>query len=52
MNTAKCYMTGQTIAFLQFGREPRTIDDVRHTSNINNENFVPEITPYLKNLAN
>lgn len=50
MNTAKCATTGQTAAFLQFGRELRTTDDIQHDINavIDNDNFVPEITPYLK----
>ncbi|GFU76549.1 transposon Tf2-8 polyprotein [Trichonephila clavipes] len=50
LNTAKCETTGQTAAFLNFGRELRTpsevINDIRVV--IQNDNFVPEITPYLK----
>ena len=53
MNTAKCDTTGETAAFLQFGRELRTTDDVQHDIRavIHNDNFVPEITPYLKRFA-
>ncbi|GFW71615.1 integrase catalytic domain-containing protein [Trichonephila clavipes] len=51
LNTAKCETTGQTAAFLNFGRELRTpsevVNDIRVV--IQNDNFVPEITPYLKN---
>ncbi|GFU01812.1 hypothetical protein TNCV_1523181 [Trichonephila clavipes] len=50
LNTAKCETTGQTAAFLNFGRELRTptevVNDIRVV--IQNDNFVPEITPYLK----
>ncbi|GFT81023.1 integrase catalytic domain-containing protein [Trichonephila clavipes] len=53
LNSAKCDTTSKTAAFLQFGREMRTIDDVTNDFRaiIDNENFVPEITPYLKRLA-
>ncbi|KFM62693.1 hypothetical protein X975_19850, partial [Stegodyphus mimosarum] len=53
MNTHKCETTGQTAAFLQFGRELRTPDDVTHDLRhvISNDNFVAEITPYLKRFA-
>ncbi|GFW52688.1 retrovirus-related Pol polyprotein from transposon 412 [Trichonephila clavipes] len=53
LNTAKCETTGQTAAFLNFGRELRTpsevVNDIRAV--IQNDNFVPEITPYLKKFA-
>ncbi|GFU51111.1 integrase catalytic domain-containing protein [Trichonephila clavipes] len=53
LNTAKCETTGQTAAFLNFGRELRTpsevVNDIRFV--IQNDNFVPEITPYLKKFA-
>ncbi|GFV85249.1 hypothetical protein TNCV_928801 [Trichonephila clavipes] len=53
LNTAKCETTGQTPAFLNFGRELRTpsevVKDIRVV--IQNDNFVPEITPYLKKFA-
>ncbi|XP_071044455.1 uncharacterized protein [Parasteatoda tepidariorum] len=54
MNSAKCETTGETASFLMFGREMRTIDDVTSDFRaiVNNDNFVPEITPYLKRLAN
>ncbi|GFU69557.1 hypothetical protein TNCV_1351171 [Trichonephila clavipes] len=53
LNSAKCDTTGKTAAYLQFGREMRTIDDVTNDfpAIIDNENFVPEITPYLNRLA-
>ncbi|GBM86212.1 hypothetical protein AVEN_239242-1 [Araneus ventricosus] len=53
MNTSKCDTTGHTAAYLQFGRELRTTDDVNHDlrSLIENYNFVAEITPYLKHFA-
>ncbi|GFX59943.1 integrase catalytic domain-containing protein [Trichonephila clavipes] len=42
-----CDTTGKTAAYLQFGREMRTIDDVTNDFRaiIDNENFFPEITP-------
>ncbi|GFV94433.1 uncharacterized protein TNCV_3352711 [Trichonephila clavipes] len=50
LNTAKCETTGQTAAFLNFGRKLRSpsevVNDIRVV--IQNDNFVPEITPYLK----
>ncbi|GFY22853.1 retrovirus-related Pol polyprotein from transposon 412 [Trichonephila clavipes] len=53
LNTAKCETTGQMAAFLNFGRELRTpsevVNDIRVV--IQNDNFVPEITPYLKKFA-
>ncbi|GFX95210.1 pro-Pol polyprotein [Trichonephila clavipes] len=53
LNTAKCEMTGQTAAFPNFGRELRSpsevVNDIRVV--IQNDNFVPEITPYLKKFA-
>ncbi|GBN85496.1 hypothetical protein AVEN_77444-1 [Araneus ventricosus] len=53
MNTHKCETTGYTPAYLQFASELRTIDDIVNdlTSVIENDNFVPEITPYLKELS-
>ncbi|KAF8795000.1 hypothetical protein HNY73_002902 [Argiope bruennichi] len=52
--TAVCVTTGHTPAFLQFGRELRTFDDVVRDFKavVDNDNFVPEITPYLKRFAN
>lgn len=54
LNTAKCDSTGQTAAYLMFGRELRTPDDIAHDfrSVVENDNFIPEITPYLRNFAN
>ncbi|GBM18644.1 Gypsy retrotransposon integrase-like protein 1 [Araneus ventricosus] len=53
MNTTNCDTTGHTPAFLQFGRELRTVDDVLQNFKtvVENDNFVPEITPYLKRFA-
>ncbi|GFX52320.1 uncharacterized protein TNCV_5037471 [Trichonephila clavipes] len=55
LNRAKCEATGQTAAFLNFGRELRgrepreVVNDIRVV--IQNDNFVPEIIPYLKKFA-
>ncbi|GFV34247.1 uncharacterized protein TNCV_991681 [Trichonephila clavipes] len=50
---AKCETTGQTAAFLNFGRDLRSpsevVNDIRVV--IQNDNFVPEITSYLKKFA-
>ncbi|GFW70643.1 nuclear receptor coactivator 2 [Trichonephila clavipes] len=53
LNTAKCETTGQTAAFLNFGRELRSPSEVVNDMRviIQNDNFVPEITPYLKKFA-
>ncbi|GFW41431.1 retrovirus-related Pol polyprotein from transposon 412 [Trichonephila clavipes] len=53
MNTTVCDTTGYTPAYLLFGRELRTIDDVVQDfkSVVHNDNFVAEITPYLKRFA-
>ncbi|GBO32371.1 hypothetical protein AVEN_22761-1 [Araneus ventricosus] len=53
LNTAKCETTNHTAAFLQFGGELGTTDDVTHylRALIDNDNFVAEITPYLKRFA-
>lgn len=50
MNTVKCQSTGHSAAYLNFGRELRTVDDVSHDIKaiLSNDNFVPQITPYLK----
>ena len=52
MNTAKCQSTGHSAAFLTFGRELRTLDDVQHDVKaiIEDDNFLPQITP-LRNSA-
>jgi len=54
LNTAKCDSTGHTASYLQFGRELRTPCDIQHDLRtvINNDNFVAEITPYLRKFAN
>lgn len=53
MNTAKCDSTGQTAAYLTFGRELRTPTEVHYDFRaiVKAENFVPQITPYLLKLA-
>lgn len=53
MNTAKCQTTEFSPAYLTFGRELRTTYDLKHdlSSVITSENFVKEITPTLKQLA-
>ncbi|GFX83124.1 transposon Tf2-6 polyprotein [Trichonephila clavipes] len=53
INPAKCETTGQTAAFLNFGRELRPPSEVVNDTRvvIQNDNFVPEITPYLKKFA-
>lgn len=53
MNTTICQSTGYTPAYLTFGRELRTPDDVRRDFRavIENDNFVPQITPYLRLLS-
>ncbi|GFY29776.1 retrovirus-related Pol polyprotein from transposon 412 [Trichonephila clavipes] len=53
MNTTVCDTTGHTPAYLLFGRELRTTDDVVQDfkRTVHNDNFVAEITPYLKLFA-
>ncbi|GFV75357.1 gypsy retrotransposon integrase-like protein 1 [Trichonephila clavipes] len=53
MNTTVCDTTGHTPAYLLFGRELLTVDDVVQDfkSVVHNDNFVAEITPYLKRFA-
>lgn len=53
MNTARCESTGYTPAYITFGRELRTIDDVNHDIRAItlSENFVAGITPHLLTLA-
>ncbi|GFW24939.1 transposon Tf2-11 polyprotein [Trichonephila clavipes] len=53
MNTTVRDTTGHTPAYLLFGRELRTVDDVVQDlkSVVHNDNFVAEITPYLKRFA-
>ncbi|GFU93645.1 hypothetical protein TNCV_3018331 [Trichonephila clavipes] len=54
MNTTVCDTTGHTPAYLLFGRELRTVDDVVQDfkSVVHNDNFVAEITLYLKTICN
>jgi hypothetical protein len=53
MNTAHCESTGHSAAYLTYGRELRSPDDVHRDlkSIVCSENFVPEITPRLIQLA-
>lgn len=53
MNSAYNQSTGYSAAYLTFGREMRTPYKISHNFSeiVQNENFVPEITPYLKKLA-
>lgn len=53
MNTTKNESTGFSAAFLTFGRELRTIDDMEHDLRtiVTSENFVVEITPKLLNIS-
>ncbi|KAF8789681.1 Retrovirus-related Pol polyprotein like [Argiope bruennichi] len=53
MNSAKCSSTGYSAAFHQFGREMSTADDFKNDLRtvIHNDNFVAEITPYLRKFA-
>ncbi|GFS82415.1 transposon Ty3-I Gag-Pol polyprotein [Trichonephila clavipes] len=53
MNTTVCDTTDHTPAYLLFGGELRTVDDVVQDfkSVVHNDNFVAEITPYVKRFA-
>lgn len=53
MNTAHCESTDFTPAYLTFGRELRTPDDVSRDLRaiIAHDNFATEITPYLRIIA-
>lgn len=50
MNSAVCQTTGVSPAYLNFARELRSPLDLQHDirSILNKDNFVPQITPYLK----
>lgn len=54
MNTAHCQTTNQSPAFLTFGRELRTLDDVQHDVKaiVESENFIPGISTYLRTMVN
>lgn len=54
MNTATSLSTGFTPAYLTFGRELKTPDDTTHDFRkiLQSENFIPEITPKLMQIAN
>lgn len=49
LNSSRCVSTGFTPSYLMFGRELKTIFDVTNDFRavVQNENFIPEITPYL-----
>ena len=53
MNSAKCQSTGFSAAYLTFGRELRTLDDVENDVRtiVESENFIPEISSYLKKMV-
>lgn len=52
MNTAHGETIGSTAAYLTFGRELRTPDDVAHDVRnvVQSENFLPQITPHLQQM--
>jgi hypothetical protein len=52
-NTARCEVTGQTPAYLTFGRELRYPDDAERDLRaiVQSDTFVPEITPQLLRIA-
>ncbi|XP_054746748.1 uncharacterized protein LOC129251374 [Anastrepha obliqua] len=53
MNSAKCQSTSFTPAYLTFGREMRTLDDVQHDVRaiVESETFIPQISLYLRNIT-
>lgn len=50
LNSANCRTTGKSPAFLAFGREMRSPTEIVHDHRaiLNKDNFVPQITPYLR----
>ncbi|KAF2889325.1 hypothetical protein ILUMI_16848 [Ignelater luminosus] len=54
MNSTPTIATSFSPAYITFGRELRTMDDVHHnlTEIVQNENFISEITPYLLAIPN
>lgn len=50
MNSANCQSTGFSAAYLNFARELRSPDEVVNDLRpvVQSDNFLPEITPYLK----
>lgn len=54
MNSAVCGTTGVTPAYLTFARELRSPVEMHHDirSVLSKDNFVPQITPYLKRFVN
>lgn len=53
MNVTPCETTGCTAAYLTFGRELRTPEEVTNDLRtiVDCENFIPQITPYLRKIA-
>lgn len=54
LNSTRCSSTEQTPAYLTFGRELRCLADIKHDFRtiVQEDNFVPVITPYLQKLGN
>ncbi|XP_018561434.1 uncharacterized protein LOC108903671 [Anoplophora glabripennis] len=53
MNSVYCATTGSTAAYLTFGRELRTPDDIHNDIRtvVQSENLLPQITPFLDKIA-
>ncbi|XP_063361755.1 uncharacterized protein LOC134650752 [Cydia amplana] len=54
LNSARCRTTGKSPAYLTFGREMRSPTEVIHDLRaiLDKDNFVPQITPYLRSFLN